>query len=150
MERIHVALEQSPQKSTNHRDLSTHYLASLYLKPHRLQLILILTTNNKRKQMEFCDLMMEIMEGETFISHFIFSDEVTFHLNGTVNHYNVLIWRIELPHNIAEHKRDFAKVNVFCAAFKDKDYSLGKHYNRATLSQYVSTVVLPVTVRRFR
>ncbi|PNF23796.1 hypothetical protein B7P43_G16593 [Cryptotermes secundus] len=80
------------------------------------------TNDYKRKRMEFCDSMLEMMEDETFISRLILSDEATFHLSGTVNRHNVRIWGTEHPHETVEHERDSPKVNVFCAVSQDKVY----------------------------
>ncbi|PNF19518.1 hypothetical protein B7P43_G02327 [Cryptotermes secundus] len=129
--RIHAAFERSPRKLTNRasRELaipqSTVWrvlTVCLHLKPYRLQLVQALTNDDKRKRMEYCDLMLEMMEDETFISRLIFSDEVTFHLSGTVSHHNVHIWGTEYPHQTVEHERDSPKVNVFCAVSQDKVY----------------------------
>ncbi|PNF14304.1 hypothetical protein B7P43_G06787 [Cryptotermes secundus] len=100
--RIRAAFERSPRKSTNRasRELaipqSTVWrvlTVRLHLKPYRLQLVQALTNDDKRKRMEFCDSMLEMMEDETFISRLIFS----------------------------EHERDSPKVNVFRAVSQDKD-----------------------------
>ncbi|PNF40249.1 hypothetical protein B7P43_G07078 [Cryptotermes secundus] len=129
--RIRAAFERSPRKSTNRasRELaipqSTVWrvlTVRLHLKPYRLQLVQALTNDDKRKRMEFCDSMLEMMEDETFISRLIFSDEATFHLSGTVNRHNVRIWGTEHPHETVEHERDSPKVNVFCAVSQDKVY----------------------------
>ncbi|PNF20339.1 hypothetical protein B7P43_G13210 [Cryptotermes secundus] len=37
------------------------------MKPYRLQLVQALTNDDKKKRMEFCDSMLEMMEDETFI-----------------------------------------------------------------------------------
>ncbi|PNF17518.1 hypothetical protein B7P43_G16941, partial [Cryptotermes secundus] len=101
--RIRAAFERSPRKSTNRasRELaipqSTVWrvlTVRLHLKPYRLQLVQALTNDDKRKWMEFCDSMLEMMEDETFISRLIF----------------------------IEHERDSPKVNVFCAVSQDKVY----------------------------
>ncbi|PNF43566.1 hypothetical protein B7P43_G03926 [Cryptotermes secundus] len=122
--RIRAAFERSPRKSTDRasRELaipqSTVWrvlTVRLHLKPYRLQLVQALTNDDKRKRMEFCDSMLEMMEDETFMSRLIFSDEATFHLSGTVNLHNVRIWGTEHPHETVEHERDFPKVNVICA-----------------------------------
>ncbi|PNF29624.1 hypothetical protein B7P43_G16676 [Cryptotermes secundus] len=85
--RIHAAFERSLRKSTNRasRELAIpqstvwHVLTvRLHLKPHRLQLVQPLTNDDKRKRMEFCNSMLEMMEDETFISRLIFGDEAAF------------------------------------------------------------------------
>ncbi|PNF26248.1 hypothetical protein B7P43_G02693 [Cryptotermes secundus] len=129
--RIRAAFERSPRKSTNRasRELaipqSTVWrvlTVRLHFKPYRLQLVQALTNDDKRKLMEFCDSMLEMMEDETFISRLIFSDEASFHLSGTVNCHNMRIWGTEHPHETVEHERDSPKVNVFCAVSQDKVY----------------------------
>ncbi|PNF15586.1 hypothetical protein B7P43_G16487 [Cryptotermes secundus] len=127
--RICAAFERSPWKSTNRasRELAIpqstvwHVLTvRLHLKPYRLQLIQALTNDDKRKRMEFCNSMLEMMGRRNLHFTFNFSDEATFHLSGTVSHYYVHIWGTEHPHETVEHERDSPKVNVFCAVSQDK------------------------------
>ena len=63
---------------------------------------------------KFCVGMQEKLE-EDFKGCLVFSDEVTFHMNGKVNRHNVRIWGEENPHATIEHERVSPKVNVFCA-----------------------------------
>ncbi|PNF28684.1 hypothetical protein B7P43_G07888 [Cryptotermes secundus] len=130
--RISAAFERSLRKSTNRasRELAIPQptvwcvlTVRLHLKPYRLQLVQALTNNDKRKRMEFCDSMLEMMEDEL-----IFSGEATFHLSGTVNRHNVRIWGTEHPHETVEREKDSPKVNVFCAVSQDKELPLKAWY----------------------
>ncbi|KAJ4451196.1 hypothetical protein ANN_02656 [Periplaneta americana] len=53
------------------------------------------------------------------MSKLVFSDVVTFHIYGIVNCHNIWVWGLENPHETVKHKRDFPKVNVFCAVFEE-------------------------------
>ena len=52
---------------------------------------------------------------DDLLAKIIFSDEVTFHLSGKVNRYNVRIWGSENPHATLEDECDSPKLHVFCA-----------------------------------
>ena len=127
--RIRSTFERSPRKSTYRasRELaipqSTVWRVlrrRLHLKPYRLCLVQALTDDDKRKRIDFCSSMLEMIDDETFISRLVFSDEATFHLSGTVNRHNVRIWGTEHPHETVEHVRNSPKVNVFCAVSRNK------------------------------
>jgi hypothetical protein len=53
------------------------------------------------------------LEEGRFAEKLVFSDKVTFHVCGKVNHHNVAIWDTEKPHAMVDHIRDLPKVNVF-------------------------------------
>ena len=68
------------------------------MKPYRLQLVQALREADKVKRIEFCEFVLGEMEtDDLFISKLVFSDEATFHTNGTVNRHNVRIWGTENP-----------------------------------------------------
>nr|CAD7594957.1 unnamed protein product [Timema genevievae] len=46
---------------------------------------------------------------DRFADSLVFNDEATFHLNGNVNHHNIMIWSTESPHVIMEHSRNSTK-----------------------------------------
>jgi len=56
----------------------------LLMKPYRLQLVQALRVGDRRKRTDFCDMLLEDMEDDTFLPRLIFSDEATFHLSGKV------------------------------------------------------------------
>ena len=57
-----------------------------------------------------------------FLEKVQFSDKVTFHVSGAVNHRNVRIWESGNPHAYVERQCDSPKVNVFCAISSQKVY----------------------------
>ena len=122
MHRIRDAFQRSPHKSTRRasRELTiTHVTVwrvlrrHLLMKPYRLHLVQALRVGDRRKRTDFCDMLLEDMENDTFLPWLIFSDEATFHLSGKVSRHNVCIWGLENPHEIVQHKRDSPKINVF-------------------------------------
>lgn len=64
--------------------------------------------------------MQNAMEDDDFLDRLVFSDKVTFYLNGTVNRHNVRIWSTDQPLAIVEHESDSPKLNIFCAISKTK------------------------------
>jgi hypothetical protein len=55
------------------------------------------------------------LEEDGFAEKLVFSDEVTFHVCGKVNHHNIRIWSMGNPDATVEHVCDSPKVNVFFA-----------------------------------
>jgi len=92
------------------------------MKPYRLQLVQALSVGDRRKRTDFCDMLLEDMEDDTFLPRLIFSDEATFHLSGKVSHHNVRIWGLENPHEIVQHERGSPKIDVFSAVSVRKIY----------------------------
>ena len=91
----------------------------LVMKPWKLQLVQVITANDKRKRKQFCVDMQEKLEEDEFNERLVFSDEATFHTNGKVNRHNVFVWGEENLHATIDHERDSTKVNVFCAISKN-------------------------------
>jgi hypothetical protein len=93
------------------------------MKLYKLQLVQDLKPEDLAIQYEFCREILTRVENENDLpARFIFSEEVTFHINGKVNRHNVRVWGTENPHVTLEHERDSPKVNVFCAISKEKVY----------------------------
>lgn len=129
--RIEESFVRSPRKSTNRasRELGIPQPTvwkvlrkRLLYKPYRLQLVQALKPNDKVKRIEFCDVMLQMMEDDGFLQRIVYSDEATFHLSGKVNRHNVRIWGLQNPHATLQHERDSPKVNVFCALSRTKVY----------------------------
>ena len=71
--------------------------------------------------LHFCLQLQDLMSSDDhFLEKVQFSDGVTFHVSGAVNHRNVRIWDSENPHANVEHQRDSPKVSVFCAISSQK------------------------------
>jgi hypothetical protein len=104
------------------------------MKPYKLQLVQALKLEDLAIRYEFCCKILARIENGDLPARLIFSDKVTFHINGKVNRHNVHIWGTENPHVSLEHERDSPKVNVFCAISKEKVYGPfffnGKHRHR--------------------
>lgn len=66
------------------------------------------------------DMLWRIEDHERFLTTILFSDEACFHISGTVNRHNILIWWSENPHEYREMARDSPKVNVWCALIHDR------------------------------
>ena len=92
------------------------------MKPYRLQLVQALRVGDRRKLTDFCDMLLEDMEDDTFLPWLICSDEATFHLSGKVSCHNVRIWGLDNPPEIVQHERDSPKIKVFSAVSVRKIY----------------------------
>ena len=131
VERVRTAFEWSPRKSIRRasRELqlptTTVWCAlkrRLHMTPYKLQLAQQLKDTDKPARRDFCFAMQEKLEDDGFDDRLVFSDEVTFHVNGKVNKHNTRIWGTENPHEILEHQRDSPKVTMFCAMSKKAVY----------------------------
>jgi len=65
-------------------------------------------------------LILKCAEKDTFLKFVFFTDEATFHINGSVNRYNCRIWGSQQPNEIHEYVRDSPKLNVWCGLFHDQ------------------------------
>jgi len=92
------------------------------MRPYRLQLVQALRVGDRRKRTDFCDMLLEDTEDDTFLPRLIFSDKAKFHLSGKVSRHSVRIWGLENPHEIVQHERDSPKINVFSAVSVRKIY----------------------------
>ena len=121
---------RSPHKSTRRasRELTIPHvnvwlvLKRLLTKPYTLQLVQAHRVGDRRKRTDFCDMLLEDMEDDTFLPWLICSDEATFHLSGKVSRHNARIWGLENPREIVQHGRDSPKINVFSAVSVRKIY----------------------------
>jgi hypothetical protein len=55
----------------------------------------------------------QILEDKNFLHCIVFTHEVKFHISGSVNRHNCVIWGSEPPGEHSEHERDSHKVNVW-------------------------------------
>jgi hypothetical protein len=94
----------------------------LCVKGYRLQLLQALNPQDHNRRLHFWVDFQQRLEEDGFAEKLVFSDEVTFHVCGKVNHHNVRIWGTENPHAMMEHIHDSPKVNVFCAVSSCKVY----------------------------
>ena len=129
--RIQEAFQRSPRKSTccasrehtiPHVTVWRVLRRRVLMKPYRLQLVQALRVGDRRKQTDFCDMLLEDLEDDTSLPRLIFSDEAMFHLNSKVSHHNVYIWGLENPHEIVQHECDSPKINVFSVVSVRKIY----------------------------
>nr|GBN04803.1 hypothetical protein AVEN_49300-1 [Araneus ventricosus] len=98
VERIRRTYERRPRKSTyeGRRELQMPQKMvwrilrkRLKMKPYVIQLVQQLKQKDYGKSMNYATFMQESMEDETMADRLIFSDELTFHISGKVNRYNV-------------------------------------------------------------
>lgn len=84
----------------------------LLMKLCKLQLVLVIATDYKRKHKQFSVDMQEKLEEAKFNERLVFSDEGIFHTNGKVSKHNVHIQNEGNPHATDERERKSPKVNA--------------------------------------
>ena len=129
-EQVQTAFKQSPHKSIRRasRELKLpttvwHVLKKrLLMTSYKLQLVQQLKDTDKPAHRDFCIAMQEKLGDDGFHDQLVFSNEVTFHINGKVNKHNTYTWGTESPYEICGHQRDFPKLNMLCAMSKKAVY----------------------------
>lgn len=130
VELIRQSAIRSPKKSIPRRSLelgipktTIHKVLHKRLKLHayKIQLLQELKPDDGAKRFNFAvEMLNKIDENQSFLDDIIFSDEATFHINGSVNRHNSRIYGSENPHTIFEKIRDSPKVNVWCGVMKNR------------------------------
>jgi len=93
------------------------------MKPYRTQLSQALAACDNETRLEVCAFIRENeANDDSFLSRVGFSDETTFHVNGTADRHNVRICGMKQPHETVGHQRDSPEVNVFRAVSQKKAY----------------------------
>ena len=103
----HVSREHSISKSTLWQILRF----VLKEKAYHIQVLIHLEPEDHAACMAKCHELIEALHNEDLLEHVLFSDEVTFHTCGLVNH-NSIIWADEKLHIAMELERNTPKVNV--------------------------------------
>lgn len=133
VDRIRASCLRSPKKSLTRRSLllglprsTVHKVVHkrLRLTAYKIQLLHHIKPADKIKRFDFAVSMLDkIEENNNFLKTVIFTDEATFHVNGTVNRHNCRIWGSEQPHEFIQYERDTPKVNVWCGLMHDSHRS---------------------------
>jgi transposase len=98
VDRIREAFKGGPQKSTYRASRQLQLPQKtvwrvlrkrLVVKPYKLQMAQALTQNDKIVRHQLCVEMQVDVGGEHFVGCLVFTDEVTFHVNGKVNRHNL-------------------------------------------------------------
>jgi hypothetical protein len=93
----------------------------LKLHAYKVQIIQKLKPDDRPKREKFSnDILNLIDEDNDFLQRVCFSDEATFHVNGTVNRHNFHIWGSENPNVLRERIRDSPNINVWCGLMHDR------------------------------
>lgn len=74
------------------------------------------------RRLAYCDWLIDrYAEDQSFVKKILFTDECTFHLDGTVNRYNRHYWAAQNPHLVAVgHMQRRRSVNVWAGTFGNK------------------------------
>jgi hypothetical protein len=93
----------------------------------------------KPKRVAFVsDMLQKCDEELEFLNSILFSDEATFHINGSVNRHNCQIWGSENPHIVKEHVQDIPKVNICCGLMRNRISDHFSSPNKQSLAMSMS------------
>lgn len=122
--------------------------------PYKIQLVHELSEDDPDRRTEFCDLMMiRCNMDPAFLQRIVFSDEATFHLNGSVNRQNCRYWARENPRWMEEtHTQYPVKLNVWAGLVGD--HIIGPYFIEGNLTgagylELLQNVVFPRLVELF-
>lgn len=89
--------------------------------PYKIHLHQALTEEDGHRRIEYCVYVQELLrEQPHFISRVLWSDESTFHRNGTVNRHNMHYWAVENPHWLGQRYHQARwKINVWAGILGD-------------------------------
>lgn len=157
-----LEIEENPHKTTRElaadNDVSKSSILRVLHKekyhPYKVQLVQELNEDDPDRRQEFCELMMDRMNADLqFINKIVFSDEATFHLNGTVNKQNCRYWSRENPHWMCEaHTQYPKKVNVWAGIINNK--IIGPYFFEGTVTgevylDFLINFLVPTLQRAF-
>lgn len=124
VEEIRLSCVRSPKKSITRRSMqfgvaksTMHKVLHKKLKLHgyKIQLLHEIKPTDRPRRTDFAvEILQRIDNDPNFLQNVLFTDEATFHVNGSVNRHNCRIWGAEHPRVLAEYIRDSPKVNVWC------------------------------------
>jgi len=124
--------------------------------PYKLHLHQALHEGDTHKRIEYCVYVQGLIgEDPGFLSRVLWSDEATFHRDGTVNRHNMHYWSQENPHWLRQdHHQIRWKVNVWAGILGDTvigpyfiDGALtGRRYLRFLTEDLLDTVPLNMRV----
>jgi hypothetical protein len=126
VERVRQAMLRSPGRSARRHSaelgLSNRTVRRIFHKylgyhPYKLAIVQEVNENDYPKHLEFAQTMLNIFEEHEDLL-VVMSDEVHFHLNGTVNKQNCRYWASENPRGLHERPLHSPKVTVWCSIGK--------------------------------
>ena len=122
--------DNSPKTSTRNTALSlgTSHMSvhrivrkRLHRYPYKIQLLHPLKPEDKPKRMDWAVEMLDCIDNDSeFLRNWVFSDECTFHENGTVNRHNNVYWSDGNPGYVVQKNLGRKSVNVWCALAHDR------------------------------
>lgn len=123
IERVRIAVEQSPQRSCVRQSAALRIskrslrqiLHDLKFHPYKIQILQRLTPIDKVNRLNFCRQYLEILNNnEAILDKLVMSDEAHFHLSGYVNKQNFRYWAEHNPRKLNEQPFYDQKVTVWC------------------------------------
>ena len=111
-----VAIACAIPQTTTHRIMTGH----LSLKPFKSQFVQKIYDEDMQDRVEMCRILIPMLEDNDTREDVFFSDEATFHLNGSVNKHNVRYWCETNPNVTIETVMHSPKLNVWCALSKNR------------------------------
>lgn len=108
----------------------------------------MLQPNYLNKRFKFCNVMQNAKEDDDYHDRLVFSDEVTFHLNGKVIRHNVRIWSTGQPVVVVAHERDSLHLTFLAQFIKQRCMACFVYKIVMGVSYLDDSVVLVSTIER--
>ena len=92
-----------------------------------------ISEDDKVKRLQFCNLIRREQERNNhFVDNIVFSDEATFHLNGSVNLHNAFIYAEENPHAVTV--KPLKSASITCWAMISPHHGIIYHVQHETMN----------------
>ena len=104
-----LEISQTPVQQILHKDIA--------FQPYKIMTVQQLNLRDYQQRLSFCQTMLDMFEENEDLT-LIMSDEVHFHLNGTVNKQNFQYWASENPRELHQRPLYSPKVTVWCGLGK--------------------------------
>lgn len=119
--------------------------------PYKMQILQELREDDPDRRIQFCEDMTEMLRvTPQLLKNICFSDECTFHLNGSVNKHNCRYWSDENPHFFREgHTQHPEKINVWAGILGDTVIGplfINGNLNGDTYLEMLDTTIQPLIV----
>ena len=126
VDRVREATIQSPRRSARRHSAElgiSHSIVQrilhkdLAFQPYKIMTVQQLNPRDYQQRLSFCQKMLYTFEENEDLT-LVKSDEVHFHLNGTVNKQNFRYWASENPRELHQRPLHNPKVTVWCGLEK--------------------------------
>ena len=117
------------------------------LHPWKFTSVQELKTDDQPKRLEFCHVITERQRRDpNFVQNICFSDEATFHINGSVNRHNAFVYSHENPRSVSV--QPMRSPSLMCWAMISPKFGIIFHISTTTMNgelyeEVLNTHVIP-------